>query len=109
MYAFLISFPQTSTPAQLTDSNARTTAASLCDGCVMATMTAAMMKMNPTPPALVHTKLEYLVVYKVWSKVEKVEVMKLLEDKQIASKADKLESELIQCGVVQPMPAGFYK
>lgn len=44
---------QMNTPARLNDLNARITAASLCGGCVMATMTVATMKTNPTPPALV--------------------------------------------------------
>lgn len=44
---------QTNIPAQLTDSSARTTAAFPCDGCVMATMTAAMTRTNPTPPVRV--------------------------------------------------------
>lgn len=56
---FFYSPPQTNTPAQLTDSNARTTVASPCDGCVTATMTVATMKMNPTLPALVCRKLDY--------------------------------------------------
>lgn len=54
-YVFFLVF-QMNTPAQLNDLNARITAAFLCGGCVMVTMTAAMMKMNPTLHALVCLK-----------------------------------------------------
>uniref|UniRef100_A0A3B3I906 Uncharacterized protein n=1 Tax=Oryzias latipes TaxID=8090 RepID=A0A3B3I906_ORYLA len=47
--------PSISTLAPQTDLSAKTTAASRYAGCVMETTTVAMMRTNPTPPALVHT------------------------------------------------------
>lgn len=44
---------QTSTLAPQTDLSARTTAASLCAGCVTGIMTAGMTRMSPTPPVQV--------------------------------------------------------
>lgn len=44
---------QTSTLALQTDLSARTTAASLCAGCVTGIMTAGMTRMSPTPPVQV--------------------------------------------------------
>uniref|UniRef100_A0A3P9L550 Uncharacterized protein n=1 Tax=Oryzias latipes TaxID=8090 RepID=A0A3P9L550_ORYLA len=49
-----------STLAPQTDLSAKTTAASRYAGCVMETTTVAMMRTNPTPPALVHTDSEFL-------------------------------------------------
>lgn len=45
---------QTSTLAPQTDLSARTTAASLCAGCVTGIMTAGMTRMSPTPPVQVN-------------------------------------------------------
>lgn len=50
--------PQTSTPAPLTGSSARTTAASHCAGCATVTTTAATTRTSPTPPAQVRTQFE---------------------------------------------------
>ena len=56
-FSVLFSPSQTSTRAQLTDSNARTTAASPCGGSATGTMTAATMKTSPTQPVLVRIHL----------------------------------------------------